>query len=642
MRIKIALKSFLRKNLSSKSILLCTGLLFLLPSLLYNISSSVMREIDSSQKDVFGAFSDIVYAPMISTDSLDDVSREIADFLDGYNISQKGVISTVYSNQLSVGRIVNAGYADEAACELGRIELVMGRFPVSSNEVALTEGLLHSFNCELGDEVEIAGDKYILTGAVQDYGRLWVRGNEQIEKEVYPVNAFMTKQAAENLLSKTKTLTNQILLIKNANNIINQVDSTYHFININNQKSVKFVVPFSFLVIDLILSVFVIAFILVLGRKRMQKRIAAYYCLGLFDKRIFKIICFERMLSLLLGIILGFISNIVITKIALYGLSKYSEQVFDFVFDFADLTPFTAIFFASALVIVFLFTAYEIDYSLDVVRAEQKNRIMKIKFTKKFSLGLFLLKRNISSYSILVVLVVFSFSLVSYGLFYKNYFTSDITEAPDGTLPRDYDFQYLAYPSSAAPWQDKNDPIIFFTDTLEKIGATEEFIAQLKSEPMTETVKAYKVNNKYFTLMKLSQIDDYLDGWDFESDGEYASKFGFFNDFTPISVKFGYEEDDVLVQSEILGYPEEVLELLSDSVIEGNINLEKIRSGEEIVLRVPAYILESYDEGITARSPVEYTVNGAINSETLKVGDKIMLTSLQTERDVTLHSQHNH
>lgn len=632
--IKIALKSFLRKNLSNKSILLCVGLLILLPSLLYNLSGSVMREIDSSQKDVFGAFSDIVYAPVISANSLDDISEETVDFLNGFNSSKKGIISTVYSRQLNDSRILYVGYADEIAHDLGRIHLVIGRFPITSDEIALTEGVVQFFDCEIGDKVEIIGNIYTITGIVQDYGRLWVRGSIQDEKDIYPVNAFLTKQEAENLLSKTQTLTTQILLTKNTNNIINQVDSPYHFENINIKKSVKFVVPLSFLVIDFITSVFVIALVLLLGRKRTQRRISTYYCLGLFDKEIFGIICFERMLSSILGIIFGFISSIVITKTVLYSFSKHTEQLFSFVFDYTNLIPFAVIFLVVTLVIVLLFTAYEIDYSLDIVRAEHKTKTKKIKFSKKFSIKMFLLKRNISSYSVLIVLVAFSFSLISYGIFYKNYFSSEITEAPDGTLPRDYDFQYLAYSPSAAPWQDKDDPIIFFTDTLEKNGANENFINQLESDLMTECVKAYKENNKYFVVMKSFQIDDYLDGWDFELDGAYASSFGYFNDFKPIIEKFGYEKNDILVQSEILGYPEAVLEQLSSSVIEGSIDIEKIRSGEEVVLRVPAYILEKYDEGITAHSPVEYTNPDAINFESFKVGDKIKLTSLWTDEMV--------
>lgn len=631
--IKIALKSFLRKNLGSKSILLCVGLLILLPSLLYNLSCSVMREIDSSQKDVFGAFSDIVYAPVISANSLDDISEKTAFFLNGFNSSKKGIISTVYSKQLNDSRTLYVGYADEIAHNLGRIHLVLGRFPETSDEIALTEGSIQFFDCELGDKVEILGDRYIITGVVQDYGRLWVRGSEQDGKNIYPVNAFLTKQAAENLLSKTHTLTTQILLTKNTDNMINQVDSTYHFENINIKKTINFVVPPSFLVIDLILSVFVIFFILLLDRKRMQKRISAYYCLGLNDKKILGILCFERMLSSILGIITGFISSTAITEIVLYGFSKNTERVFIFVFDFENLIPFAIIFFVLTLIIVLLFTAYEIDYSLDIMRAEHKIKTKKIKFSKKFSLGMFLLKRNISSYSLLTLLATFSFSLISYGIFYQNYFRSDITEAPDGTLPRDYDFQFTAYPQSAAPWQDKNDPIIFFTDTLEKIGATEDFINQLKYEPMTDKIKAYKENNKYFTLMKPTQIDEYLDGWDFELDGAYASNFGYFNNFTPISDSFGYEKDDVLVQSEILGYPEKVLEQLSGSVIEGSIDIEKIRSGEEVVLRVPAYILKNIDESIM-RSPVEYTAANAVNFKTFKVGDEITLTSLWTDEMV--------
>lgn len=629
--IKISMKSFLRKNLNNKALLLCVSLLILLPSLLYNLSGSVMKEINSSQRDVFGAFSDIVYTPTYSADSLDDINEETTAFLNNFNFFQKGVISTVYSEQISNSRFINVGYADDTALNLGQIKLIDGNFPINADEIAITEGLTHFWECKSGDIIEIAGSKYTISGIVQDYGRLWVRGIEQDEQNIYPINVFMTKQSTEILLSKTHTLTTQILLTKSNDNIINQVSSPYHYENINLSNLLTFTIPVSFLVIDFILSFFVIGFILLLGRKRTQKRISAYYCLGLYEKNIFGILCFERLLSVIFGIILGFAGSVALTHILLYGLSKNIGRKFIFLFDYANLIPFAVIFWAITSFVVFLFTAHEIDQSMDILTADSKPKFRKINYTGKFSLGKFLLKNNISSYFILTLLAAFSFSLISYGIFYKNYFTQDISEAPDGTLPRDYDFQYIAYAPSSTPWQDKDDPIMFFTDTLEKLGADENFITQLKSESMTDSIKAYKENNKYFTIMKPTQIDNYLDGWDFEYDGKYGSQFRYFNNFLRISEKFGYSKSDVLVQSEILGYPEEVLQQLSGSIVEGSINIDKIRSGEEVILRVPAYILENYDNNAVARSPIVYTADNAVNFEAYTVGDEITLTSLHTD-----------
>jgi len=629
--IKIALKSLLKKNLGNTSLLFCIGLLVLLPSLLYNVSGSVVKQVESSQKDVFGAFTDIVYAPQISTTYMEEISEEISFFLDGFNVLQKGVISTVYSEQLSDTRYLIVGYADEIAQELGRINLVAGVLPTSSDEIAVTESLAQFFSSTIGEEIEIANRKYTITGVVQDYGRLWVRGNEQDKKNISPINVFMTKPTAENLLSKTKTLTTQILLVKNEDNIINMTKSPYHFENVSITQTIKFVVPFSFLVINFALSIAVIALIHILSIKRIQKRISTYYCLGLSDKKIFIIINFERMLVLILGIFLGFTISIGMSHLVLWSLSKYTGQSFAFMFDYANLIPYATVFFIVVIIIIRLFTAYEIDDSLGTVKSERIEQKKRIKSQKKFSLEIFSLKRNKYSYIILIFIVISAFSLMSYGIFYGNYFRSDIGEAPPGTLPRDYDFQYIAHPQPAPPWQDKDDPIMFFTETLEKIGATENFIAKLKSDPMTQNVKAYKENNKYFTLLKPSQIDDYIDGSDFVLDGIYGSKYGFFNDFEIIRDKFGYAEDDVLVQSQVLGYPKEVLEQLSSSVVEGDINIEKIRSGEEVVLRVPAYVLKNYDDIATAHVPVEYTSNDAINCETLKVGDEITLTSLRSD-----------
>jgi ABC-type lipoprotein release transport system permease subunit len=634
--IRIALKSFSKKNISNISILLSAILLILLPSLTFNVSMSAAKEINASKADVFGAFSDIFYAPKIEVDSLDEISEETKEFLNGFNISQKGSLSTVYSQRVSESRSIVAGYADENGIELGSIKLISGLFPKQNGEAAVTQSIAEILGFEIGDEIEIEIDKrkYTVTGIVQDYGRLWVRGNEQNAKDISPINVFLTKEDAESLLHKTKTLTTQILLIKNTDNFINQAESPYHFVNINTGNTVKFSVPFSFSVISIILSAAVISLVLILSRTRIEKRAAAYYRLGLSGKSIYIIITFERIFAVITGIVSGLILNIFISHLVLIGLSNYTGQIFSFEFDFKRLIPFTAVFFVLFFALILFFTALDIAHSITAVKSQKPSKIKRIKSRKKFSLSAFSLKQNFGSYIVLSVLVVFSFTLMSYGVFYGNYFKSDAAEAPPGTLPRDYDFQFVARPVSAAPWQDRDDPIMFFTDTLEKIGATESFVTDLKSDPMVKHVNAYRENDKYFTVFKTPQIDDYIDGSDFQLDGIYGSDHGSFNDFEVIAEKFDFSHDDILVESQIIGYPEDVLLGLSNSICEGEINLDKIRSGEEIILRVPAYILENSEEGWVAHKPVLHTSEGAINFESLKVGDEISLTSLWTDEHI--------
>jgi hypothetical protein len=72
---------------------------------------------------------------------------------------------------------------------------------------------------------------------------------------------------------------------------------------------------------------------------------------------------------------------------------------------------------------------------------------------------------------------------------------------------------------------------------------------------------------------------------------------------------------------------------LEEYVVEGKINLEKIHSGDEIILRVPSYILKETDElGLPTihMEEVDYRDNNAINFTSYKVGDEITLTGLYT------------
>ncbi|MBE6694597.1 MAG: hypothetical protein E7589_07520 [Ruminococcaceae bacterium] len=106
------------------------------------------------------------------------------------------------------------------------------------------------------------------------------------------------------------------------------------------------------------------------------------------------------------------------------------------------------------------------------------------------------------------------------------------------------------------------------------------------------------------------------------------------NNYDLIWNTFNYKENDVLVSSEIVGYSRESLEKLKDSVIDGEINIGKIMSGEEVILRVPAYkITEQNFGGTILRGiiPTEYDDPDAINMTQFKVGDEITLSGLLTD-----------
>ena len=183
----------------------------------------------------------------------------------------------------------------------------------------------------------------------------------------------------------------------------------------------------------------------------------------------------------------------------------------------------------------------------------------------------------------IVLLISLSCTLLSYGIAYKNYFTEDVTETSSNYVENDYDFQFSSKLINAPPLTDKvtGEQItpLLFTNNYEKNGADQDFIDSVASIPGVSKILSYRENQKMNLLVKAGSIDAYFDGSDSMPDGRYSMEtFMNINNYDLVWDTFQYEEDDVLICSEIVGYSRQSLEELKASVIEGDINIDKLMS----------------------------------------------------------------
>lgn len=631
--IRIAFKSLLKKNRGNKLFLICSILLMFIPTLLYNTAQGVMNQVEQSHKAVFGNFTDIYYDSANTEDpTLEFSENDFMTLLPDFYYVRFGIFFTTYKQDLNDNKMLYVGYADKEALFLAEVTILEGTLPESDNEIALTQGMSALLdNKKLGEQVRIAGSAYTICGLVQDFGHLWPRGELQIKSKISPVNAFVTLQEANRLLKQTGELTRQILIERQLG-VSNSIESnnSYFFRNVNNslEKKTEFIVPNEFRVLIYITSIIIIFMILSLNRRRLIERIKNYSLLGLIKSEIVFIIRFELISLSITGLFAGVALGCGLTLLALKLLSSFIGQSIPL---FLDIFSVAVLFGVLLIGICALILFYSRNVLNEAFREEQpqgRKHQQKAKRTRLFGFELRQGGRILLS---LTLLVIFAFSLLSYGIFYGNYFSRNIFEAPAGTLPRDYDFQFVARPQSAPPLA-KGETAFYFTDTFEKIGASSEFVDEILSDPAVKNVKAYKEVNKIHVHLKENQIDDYIDAYDFFWDGKYNLQHdtGFVNiDF--VRDNFNYQDDEILVGSEILAYPPDVLKNLEKSAVEGKIDLDKIISGEEVILRVPAYTIKKMENGAIARIPVPYTQEGAYNSTTFKVGDEIHLSGLLTD-----------
>ena len=632
------MKSLLKKNNGNKLLLLCTFLLFMIPTFLYNTTSEITESLKNQQNKVYGTFDEIYYRDT-TFEAKQLSSKDLDELLSSYQYDSYGVFYTIDKQELEGNRYLYLGFADENALDLGCVTIAEGRYPETSNEIALTFGTAKSLKVSnLGDPVIIDSKTYTLCGIIDDYGRLWPRGDLQNKNNVGPVNAFITSEYAFELSAEKGTgITEQILLKSKADIVNPNVDSERLFSNSNNSTSKPaFSVPASFMLIMYIVSLAIILSLLLLNRNTLIKRTQNYYLLGIPKNKIRLIIIFELLLISCVGALLGVVFGSLTTKYCVYYIiGKNALMLLS--------NSSIRLVLGSMLGLIVIYITYSSSVISNIgIDSNINSSLFNFNEKKRISFIKYDARRNIKTIIAVIILISISCTLVSYAVAYKKYYTEDVTEIADGYIQRDYDFQIVSNFINAAPLTDSQTgeqlTPVMFTSNYDKNGADSELIDSITRISGIKNVKAYKENQLMNLVLKQEQIDDYIDGTDGNIDGTYnMQQFSGINDLKSIFSKYGYSSDDILVSSEIVGYSEEYLESLTNYVVDGKINIQKILAGEEVILRAPAYKLTQEDFNgmiLTGIIPINFDDPQATNLSSLKVGDEITLSGLLTEMDI--------
>ena len=626
---RIVARSMLKKNIGNFLFVLCIIILTASPIILYGTSQSIMNQVFESKKDVYGNYSDIYYENHVQDDAgLNFTQANLDVLIPGFHYQNFGTLYTVYTENLESEQI-NLGYADATALSLGRVKLIQGVFPAKKTEIALTSGLMKTLDVqELGDPVVIDQTEYTVVGIVEDYGYLWPKGEKQISEQTGTIHAFVSKEQAESIYSEYGQLSRQILIVREPG-ISNQTESNEDFFYNNNAQLTEqgsvFSVPTSFLFILYFCSVMIFYNVLALSRKRLCERIRVYELLGMIKKELRFCVGFEfytlGMIALLLGGIIGYAG----IRISLWSLSNSTGSTFSANFHWSVFGGIGVLLLTSIIFSVYLYTFL-------VVRSVQESKSQHRPMKKRkgvFHLSFLEFHQNKGVMISFVLLISFSFVLLSYVTFYQKAFTKTVEYTSNiGLLPIDYDFEFVTVPISGVPG---NNDTIYLGDSYELDGAKENVVQALEKEDNVAKVLPFKENNKMDILISADAMDRYLDASDFNEDGEYYS----YSELRPeMKELFAYQDDYQLINSKLLGYPEEVLQDLSKYIVEGKLNLNKIASGEEVILMVPAFSLRNVTIGGStgvAMSFPDYQSDNVYNDTIFKVGDEITLSGLVTQ-----------
>ena len=634
--LTIALKCMLKNNRPNRLLLICVCILFSVPTFVYSSTQSINGQVSEQKKSVYGTFTDIYYQ-----NNLDNSSKvkdsDLEFLLPGFHYERFGVIYTLHSEALTENRMLYMGYIDQKAIELSGLNMDKGNIPQNDNEIAVSKGIAAFFEKSLGDMITIGGYDYSIVGIFSDYGRLWPKGKEEIEQNISPVNAMITEEQAIKVYGDSQNICREIL-IERTYGIANGTEEAPNFyknVNGNNEES-SFDIPQAFKIVLYIISMLIIFSLLHLNKERLSKRLKIYYSLGMDVRTALLSVKIELYMVVFMGLFVGIAIGILLTYGMLLLLSGYLGIVPVIVFDISN-----NVFLYVAMMMVFCILVYlnvdSLNKKIGYNEVLEKNNFYPLKESRIsfFKLDFFVGRR----YLLITTLVIAcSVTALAYGILYGFYFQGDALSLGAGFIPRDCDFQLEAINENAAPLSSiedgKEHEPVFFTDNYEKNGASQEFLNQLSAEKEIDHVTSYKENAKMKVLLKKNHLDAYVQGYDEIFNLEELTGFV---EHDKIYEYFHYDEDDVLVNSMIVGYTPESLQSLAGTVIEGQIDLDKIAKGEEVILRVPSYHMIEKKMGdmmVRGIEPVDPKSEGAINADLLQVGDEITLSGILTDEKI--------
>ena len=610
---KSIIKSSLRHNPATLLLIIGIAVFIILPSILLNSSKSLLSFVTESLAGVYGKYDYIYYAAMDSDDNLDgmitgrmDIVRQLAADDDPINI----------------------GYADDNAIRLSGIKLLTGHMPTAEGEIAVTQ----SAQPYVEMLEEVLGYDLSVTGVVEDYGRLWPKGHEERELGLDKIDVFLSSKDSEKL-STEGGLDYLIVLIETGDEIdISDIDGMYvnaNWRNVQLQDS-YFDTPESFMLISCVVCIFLLIGIMLFCSRSVIRRYRNIWMLGADWKRLRKYYNIELCILLIAGNILG----LLIGTLGSFAVNKVLENKLEMEIQLSiDMLNIMTIIFADICVVLVIGNL--------LFKFKTRDRFLKCVSGKTRKTGFLRLSflEFRPSVKIFVFIIVIMF-LSELFMVYINKYTDDFSQKTaysggyDGEMPMDYDFELLAE-NKVAESMEEDD--ICYISTYEKNGIQSEDLDAFTDLSGVDHVNAYKVTDKMLILKSSSDFDTYLDISDTYLDGQYSVNSLAREHYMPghdeLFRLIGYQENTV-IQTVITGYPVDELESLNKYVTDGNLDMDKISSGEEVVLLVPAYEYSEHGSGDKISREmnfIDYTSESAINDSLFHVGDEITLSEYKVQ-----------
>lgn len=594
------------------------SLLFAIPFFVSTISAAFVNYCKTEAEKIFGRFDNILFYS-----SVDEISHNCNYQIDAnVYIDYYGTISVEEEADNTI-----IGTADNNAKTLGNIHVINGEFPQNKDEICICESLFYEdySDCEIGSVIVINDQHYRLSGIINDFDVAWNKPPDDFQIQ-FP-NAIVC-------LSSGGNEHKEIILIKNKYTFPEFAYDTNRNLVANTNvilgnAGAKYNVPdFAFKMLYASIILLGIYILLFTGWKD-NKNMLILKGLGLTHDALRRVRPLKCLFLFMFSATTGLLIGIVAAKgfIAIYNINRSSTILYP-----DNNNPLNCII---ACVILGLISS--VSY-LALEQIVEKKTSIETGKTKRKTLRIkqYYVSELIRDYkSILfssIVVTIMLITVLFLGIYMKLYVAAkgDVF----GKMPIDFDYQFctdlnmrsFSYVNSSGdnisvrnlPDEDTVYYMPSHSNTIDN-----NTILEMTGENGIEKVDNYiEAGDVYLAINNNNLNSIYFEG--FPDDTIISDKVA--NDLE-LNVQFTTYRNSLLC-----GFPESEIIKLEQYVREGNIDIDKINAGEEIVLVVPVYELEEYGEGFCTQRFIEYEeYNDKKNQfidHTFHVGDTIELIQI--------------
>lgn len=570
------------------------------------ISSSSLYTLEVQNKDAYGEQKAVVW-------HLNDVQKAQTEASSVWERIGKMKIYSVVNTPVETDTVFGIGTIDAQAMELGHIRLAEGRLPEAANEVVLEKNVYKYMGTppyNLGDSILLDGISYTVVGFLENYSAVWqntylASATISIPSPVtvsFLISEAGTQQFAHGCITETwllSTSENDYAMLNDAmpkdvsfalnaavySNLADSDSMDGHTLNTISTGALV-----GGMIMVCMMMILLNGFILSLDRRK--KQFSLLRCIGATKKQACNYIFCEGFLLMGMGIPAGLLVGALLSYGAVKGFAVLSGVTLRYQFNPWILLIATVVC-VICVCIALLIPAIRASKSTPVAGIVQGSlkrkhkprnaRQWKVQLSP-FALMLVSIRKSkgkilLTSVAFALVITIFTFMMLFYLVAYQTTY-----ETADVTLSEPNVFFYGKYVVS------------------ENLEDTTD-LTELMGEVATVIPVAYQnveVRANFACQVPFSQYDSYLNGY-YQFD---AAKLGLsqkaieqnassMEAFTfSIQQRYGYSNQEYLIVPRVTVLDDGLLQMASFYVADGNIDIEAINRGEEIVLCMPDYMVE--------------------------------------------------